>query len=181
MKTVEGVVVRLIERNVNTRNGPATSYSVLVNVGDSEEWFSFGFKNPKLQPDQAIKFVANESNGFWNGDPSTIEILAATSKSVTSSTMAKAIVSADQRQRSIVWQASSRTAVMAVDSMLQNGYAGLPANTKKAEKYDFYLSLLNEVTMNLYTSALTPPDPLLEEGIGDVFVSEEAEKEYKPV
>lgn len=183
LKTVEGLVVRTSERQVNTAKGIATSFSVLINEGGAEDWYSFGFKNPNIKADQMIKFVAKQNGNFWNGDPQTIETTARpeAASNATRPSVKATLESADNRQRSIVWQSSYRTAVDLANVFLTHQYAGLPASAKKGDKYDYLLELVDNLAMRVYAVALNPPEPQVLTVPQEDEAASIADEDYNPV
>ena len=175
IKVVEGVVMRANEKQVNTARGPATVFSALINEGTGESWYNFGFKSPNLSQNQVVKFTANartytNAQGVdvvtWDGDSATVQTVK-TAEAAAPAVMAKAVVSVDNRQRSIVYQSAYERAILLVSGAVAND--ALPLPTKKGDRFDVYRGLVEEIALELAEKFINPPvnfvvnDPVAEE------------------
>jgi len=150
-------------------------------MGDKEESFSMGFKDPQLSDGQGVRFVAKENaKGYFNGDIKTLEKITIKTAAV-SQNVHNAIVGTDARQRSIVWQSSYKAAIDQARAALELGYAGLGDKAKQADKLDFFINLCHEFCMRIYSTALNPPEPLVFEEAEEEDFSPETDDDYKPV
>ena len=162
-KTVEGVVMVATEKQVNTARGPSTVYSAKVNEGTGEAWYNFGFKNPNLTQNQQVKFVAStrvytNAQGVevttWEGDSNTVQAVK-TAEAAAPAVMAKAVVSVDNRQRSIVLQSAYQRAIMIATAAVENDL--LTLGTKKADKFDVFCALIDDLALGLAEKFIDPP------------------------
>ena len=154
MRTIEGVVMHVSEKARTGPNGPYKMYSVKMNTGEGDHWFSFGFKKPNLSEGQQVKFVVTQNGEYWNADPNTIETVK-TAEAAAPAVMAKAVANVDNRQRSIVLQSAYERAILLINGALVNGAVTLPA--KKADKFDVYKSLINDTALELAEFFIDPP------------------------
>jgi hypothetical protein len=200
MRNIEGVVERTNERSVNTARGQATAYSALLQTGDGEEWFSFGFKRPTIEAGQQVTFVAKSrtfkmrdggTGTSWDADPNTLEVVKSTppkaaGRKASGGNMKSAVAAADSRQRSIVLQTAYKIAPLIVCGALEQSLVTLP--TKKADKFDAYLEMIDETAMRLAAAFIDPPavfavedeDEAEDVSFGDLEADDE-DDEYAPV
>lgn len=164
MKTIEGVVMRSHEKVVSTAKGPSSVYSVLLNTGSAEEWFSFGFKKPAVTNNQQVKFTVKQNGNYWNGDPDSIETIK-TGEAAAPATMKKAVASVDEKQRSIVFQSAYERAILMINGAITLDLISLPA--KKAAKFDAYCELVHERALILAEMFISPPSNFAETGLPD--------------
>ena len=153
-RVIEGVVMHVSEKARTGPNGPYKTYSVKMNTGEGEQWFSFGFKKPAIALNQQIKFVVTQNGDFWNADPDTVETIK-TAEAAAPAVMAKAVANVDNRQRSIVFQSAYERAILLINGALVHGAVKLPA--KAADKFDVYLSLIDETALELAEKFIDPP------------------------
>ena len=163
MKSVEGIVMVANEKQVNTARGPATVYSAKINEGNGENWYNFGFKSPNLTQNQQVKFTANartytNAQGIdvttWDGDPGSVQTVK-TQEAAAPAVMAKAVVSVDNRQRSIVYQSAYERAILLVTGAVANDALPLPA--KKGDRFDVFRGLIDEIALELAEKFISPP------------------------
>jgi len=162
-RNVEGVALRLNEKQVNTKNGIMTTYSVLMQEGNDENWYGFAFKKPPIVPNQQVKFIANPRSWvnqegmeqtFWDGDGNSITTIK-TADAAAPAVMKKAVKNVDNRQRSIVLQTAFKIAPSMVGYAIDNNFVTMP--TKKADKFDAYKELVVDTALELAARFIDPP------------------------
>jgi hypothetical protein len=154
MRNIEGVLMRWYEKTVNGARGPSIAYNGLVNTGQGEEWFSFGFKKPAITEGQQVKFVVVQKGNFWNVDVDTVEVIK-TEAAAAPAVMAKAVANVNNTQRSIVLQSAYERSILLINGALTHGAIKLP--TKVADKFDTYCTLVEETAFHLAELFINPP------------------------
>ena len=183
-KVIEGVVVRAHEKQINTKNGQKAVFSLLINTGNKEEWFSFSFDKPAASENQQVKFVVTQNGQYWNADAKTVEVIKTVEASAPA-VMAKAVRSVDNTQRSIVFQSAYERAILLINGALLNGAVKLPA--KVGDKFDTYKALIDETALELAEKFIAPPADFKEAPVEAVDVTQvppgpaEGEDEYAVV
>lgn len=162
-ESVTGFVVKINQRNVNTRRGPSTSYSLRLedeNGAEINKWFSAGFKKPPVSEGDFVKLSYSENDrGFL--DISEIKPLkngpARSGKSATSGTGAARDNSAGRDER-ITYLACQKVAEERVRTLLDAG--ALPVSEAKtkagtSKRFDEIAALVAKITVQLYHDAMT--------------------------
>jgi len=158
-KIIEGVVVKDNTKTFTKKDGSTGQrFALLVNTGNGEEWFNFGFVKPTAPVGALVKFNMTQNGQYWNADSSSVEIVRANTQPppAVSQAMTKAVASVDNRQRSIVIQTAYKVAPEIILGALEHGLVTLPA--KKADKFDAYISMIDEVAFRLASTFIAPPE-----------------------
>lgn len=120
-----------------------------VKVG--ETWYGTFKDNYAELEGNNVTFEAEQKGKFWNvKGPIAVD----ESKQSASSSPNAASVPAGDRQQSIVLQSSYKTAAEVLGDMLAAEMLTIPA--KKADKYDAYLGLLDELATHIYRNCIDP-------------------------
>lgn len=176
-RVVEGVVQRVTTKVFTKNDGSqGERYSMLVNTGQGEDWFNFGFKKPTVANGSQVRFTLTQRGQYWNGDSDSIEVIK-TSQAATPAVMKKAVASADNRQRSIVVQTAYKVAPEIIKGALEHQLITLPA--KKADKFDAYMSLIDETAMRLAQTFIDPPEDFSATGLEAEDVSDEYDEDME--
>ena len=163
MSEKTGMIEKVSSATRNTRYGSKEVFSIQVD-GD---WYGCGFDPlPAGAVEGATVSFSTAVNGkYTNADCKTMQVVSGPSAapSAGSGTSPKGGHD-DPRQRVIVYQSARNAAIDAIALMQQLEVVSLPA--KKADKYDAFFALLNEVTdrfhvdaMAVYTGDLIIQDP----------------------
>ncbi len=67
---MEGIVSKVNNRQVNTQNGPATSYSIQIG----SDWYSAGFKAPTCVAGDKVDFEFKMNGQYKNLIPNTLRV-----------------------------------------------------------------------------------------------------------
>jgi hypothetical protein len=160
---VKGFIAKINARNVNTRRGPSTSYSLRLEREDGTEidkWFSFGFKKPPVNEGDFVKLTYTENDrGFLdvdelkplkNGPARSQKESPARGASGGGASGAR---SADPKGPTIHYQNSRTAAIDVVALMLANDALPITeAKTKAgtAKRYEEILALINKITVQFF-------------------------------
>jgi hypothetical protein len=123
--------------------------SPLHSVCIDDEWYGFGFDDPKIQEGQVVSFDFAVGKFGNDGDAGTVT-LEAEGSPVTKTAQTKS----DDRQTSIVYQSQHRDALEAVKFMIEQGMVKVPA--KQSDKYDVFVELVRDLTVQWTKEALSP-------------------------
>lgn len=127
MQTIEGVVEQLGQREVNTKYGPKTSFSIKVG----NEWLSAGFKAPQAQKGQTVRVVYTTNGNYKNVD--TIEVIDSTPK--VAETPKSSGTDWDAKDKRIALMSCRNSALQLVEIAVAAGATPfLP--TKKEDKFE---------------------------------------------
>lgn len=111
-------------------------------------WYGHGFKEPKFNKGDFIKFTWTANGAFKNVDAASVEIQEDTRPTVhTASTTATNKVDWDGKDRRITFLACRNTAVELAKLALEQGAIKLPA---KGDKLDALVSQVDEIADTLY-------------------------------
>lgn len=161
-KTVTGTVSRITSKE---RNG-SVAYSILVNEGGAENWYSAGFAPPACQQGQQVTFAATsrEFNGrtYWNMQKGSMQAggAAPAAPAPAQAPPAQAAAPAGSpppsfKDKQIIAQSSLRTATQAVGAMLDAGV--LPVGSgSKAAKYDLVKGYIFQLGREIAEVCLDP-------------------------
>lgn len=136
-----GTVEKITNRQVNTRNGPAESWSLNID-GD---WYSNGFNKPPVQEGQQVEFTFSQNGQYKNIDKGSLK--ASTNAPAQPTTSAPS--TPNTRDISIGYQSSRKDAIAVVAAMIAAGTAPVPAEKKKG--YAATLALVDELTNTFYS------------------------------
>ena len=143
-----GTVERMSSREVTTRNGPATSYSLMV----AGEWYSAGFAEPKCNEGDNVEFGVTQNGQYKNINKNSIRVVGA-GDSTVSVAISPSVPAPTSRDISIGYQSSRKDAIQIVSSLIAADAIALPA--KKADKYGAFLALIDEVTAKCFNDLQT--------------------------
>jgi hypothetical protein len=160
-KTVNGTVARITSKE---HNG-SVAYSLLVNEGGAENWYSAGFAPPACQQGQQVTFAATsrEFNGrtYWNLQKGSLQVAGgAPAPAPAQAAPAQAAAPAGSpapsfKDKQIIAQSSLRTATQAVGAMLDAGV--LPVGSgSKAAKYDLVKGYIFQLGREIAEACLDP-------------------------
>lgn len=162
MNIAEGVVSNIYQREVNTKNGPATAYSMKLSDG---EFYSMGFKKPTVGAGDKIQLVytTREKDGKVYRDAGDIEVIGkaeATAKVSTSTTpikaskgdkddywTAKAVADAETSKRLDV-VGSRNSAIQVVTACVELGILTMPKT--KGKGFDAFLEAVAKTQEGFY-------------------------------
>ena len=174
-KIIEGVAMRVHTKVFTKKDGSeGQAYSMLVNTGSEEEWFNFGFSKPAVTSGTQVRFNLVQKGQYWNADSGSIEVVK-TAEAAAPAVMKKAVANVDARQRSIVIQTAYKVAPEIILGALEHQLITLP--TKKADKFDAYLSLIEETALHLASVFIDPPADFKAPKVDAENVSETAASE----
>jgi hypothetical protein len=143
-----GVVTKVIKRTHTKAGKEMRSPAYSVNMDDSE-WFSFGFSNPGVSEGDAITFNYSKGQFGNEGDADSVDV----AENSNAPAAKKAVVSADTRQNSIVYQSSLKVAAELLPFLVESGAVKMP---KQALQYDFLIDVLESTAKRLAREALDP-------------------------
>jgi hypothetical protein len=163
---IEAFVKKINSREVSTRKGPSTSYSLKLETPEGKEidgWFSAGFKAPSVREGDFVKLeyetnargytdilrIAAQKNG-----PSRASAPAQPAGRAASPSTAVG----DVRQRHIHFQSSRKDAIELVSLMLENGALPITeAKTKAgtAKRFEEIQALVDKLTVRLFNDCET--------------------------
>lgn len=172
-----GTVGKILDRNVQTRKGRATFYS--VKLDEHEEWISLGTRRPTtFQEGDQVTITANQNaKGYW--DAENVEVAPAKQRSAGSSTPASGVGSTSEgtvregtrqvgnvaagsgsadRQAAITHQHSQEMAIQTVAVLLEHD--GLPltkASTKagEAKRFNEIVAAIDKFTVKYHKDVET--------------------------
>lgn len=123
-------------------------YSVLVNG----TWYGTYKDNYAELEGNNVSFEGEQKGKFWNVK-GPIELLSAPAQAAAAGPNS-ATVPVGDRQQSIVLQSSYKTAAEVLGDMIAADLVAMP--TKKADKYDAYLGLLDDLATRIYRNCIDP-------------------------
>lgn len=165
MAELKGIVERINSRQVRTKKGDQSAYSMLVKEPDgSENWYGLGFMRPTFREGSSITFTADKNaRGYWDADPTSVQVSKeAATPSQGNSTGGVAALS--NRDKSITLQTAFKVAPMIVDSMVKAEVLTFP-KTKKEASQDLVLEMTTKIAYDLQKMFLEPDkyDPTVDE------------------
>lgn len=161
----KGTVLRLTEKNIQTKRGPGTLYSLILNTPVGEVMLGTGFDKPNAPVGAVVSIEAEEnSKGYLDADVKTLQVLKEeSSPAPQTGAVSQGVSVVDQRQRSIVAQSSYKTAVEAMNTMITHGVLKIPTTkSAKNDPYEVYMGALEEVAQRIFDrtlNGLTLSDP----------------------
>ena len=133
---------------INTRNGPATVYSMRV----SGEWYGCGFNEPVGKEGDVVEFDVVMNGQYTNAE--NITLADAATPTDTAETASPQPEFVNKRDVSIQFQSSRKDAIQIVGIMLANDALPIKA-TKPEDKYDIILATTKELTNQLYSDVVS--------------------------
>lgn len=147
----QGTVTRVLEQTKSKSGKAFRTPRYAVQINDAE-WYNFGFNSPGCSEGDVISFESQKTQWGLDGDPSTVKVVD-TGKRPSGTPTAKSY-DPDQRQESIVFQSSLKTAIDVIDVALRNDALSLPA--KKADRLDALTDMTIKVAFDLAKIAVNP-------------------------
>ena len=148
MSTAKGVVTKVHEKTKTAagKSMRSPAYSILL---DDSDWYNFGFDKPACGEGDVISF--NYTEGQWGneGEVGTVNILDDSTPEGKS-----ASAKSNNVQESIVYQSSLKIAAEVVSIALTHEALSLP--TKKADRFDFVMDVVEETARSIAVRALNP-------------------------
>ena len=136
MNTVTGVVELISAKP----RGNGTAYGVKLNDGN---WYGHGFAEPKFSKGDTVSFTY--SGQYNNIDIRSVRKEAAQQAPAQAETSAhKAPSGTNPTQLAIQYQASRNAAIAMMEVLVKAD--AVPAPAKKADKYDAYMSIMDDIT-----------------------------------
>lgn len=153
---IQGQVERLSSKSGVSAAGKAwNSYSMLLNG----VWYS-SFQPIQAQEGQMVSFDAVQKGNFWNIN-GAVQATGGASPAPAPQAQQQAPAGpapASPRDISILYQSSRKDAIPTLALLLEQGAIKLPADTKKADRYDAILALVDELTARFYLKAKAATD-----------------------
>lgn len=177
MAEYKGNVERINSREVNTKNGPQTAWSMLVKGPDgSENWYGLGFSKPQFREGSSISFQASQNpRGYWDAENSSVKVLKESAPSGGGSSSG-GVAALSNRDKSITLQTAFKVAPDIVNIMLAAEVLSFP-KTKKEASQDAIIELTTKIAYDLQKMFLEPDKYSPDAGEEDVEDQEYGEFE----
>lgn len=157
---VTGVISKVITKSGVTNNHSWVLHNAIIvgeGEGDAGTSFGFGFDKPAgLKEGAFVTFEAEKNaRGYFDANPATLEVLKdqVPSPEIKQNVQA-AVVSGDNKVKSIVLQCAYKIAPLMIDTLVNAGV--LTTSGTKAVQQDNLIALIDREAARLYQFFLNP-------------------------